>query len=61
MKPTDRCCGNSPNKSHTKCHDVDQNGKRRWSYVGAVESVSRRVTPKKELVAVPIPKEKKTP
>jgi len=29
---TDRCCGNSPNKSHTKVHDTTMMGERTIKY-----------------------------
>ncbi len=46
MKVTDRCCGNSPGKSHTRVHDTDEFGNRLTHYPEV-----KRVSPKKVLQA----------
>ena len=49
---TDRCCGHSPGKSHTKVHDLTEEGERVWTYPEVKRPLQRQPkTPEKVLSA----------
>ena len=51
-KMTDRCCGHSPGKSHTKVHDLTNEGERVWAYPEVKRPLKRQPkTPEKVLTA----------